>query len=64
MEAADDLTGVGTVVRAHDRHLSARKLWIAFAVGAGGTVVVDDGARTALVERQTSLLPAGVVAAE
>ncbi|HSS08383.1 MAG TPA: glutamate 5-kinase [Acidimicrobiales bacterium] len=64
VEAADDLTGVGTVVRAHDRRLSARKLWIAFAVGAGGTVVVDDGARTALVERQTSLLPAGVVAVE
>ena len=26
-----------------------------------GTVVVDDGARRALVERHTSLLPAGVV---
>jgi glutamate 5-kinase len=28
---------------------------------ASGTVVVDDGARRALVERQSSLLPAGVV---
>ena len=53
--------GVGTVVRPHDRRLPARKLWIAFAVGSSGTVVVDDGARTALVERNTSLLPAGVV---
>jgi len=53
--------GVGTVVRPHDRRLPARKLWIAFAVGASGTVVVDDGARTALLERGTSLLPAGVV---
>jgi glutamate 5-kinase len=53
--------GVGTVIRPHDRRLAARKLWIAFAVKASGTVVVDDGARRALVERQTSLLPAGVV---
>jgi glutamate 5-kinase len=54
--------GAGTYVRPHDRRLPARKLWIAFAVGASGTVVVDDGARRALTERNTSLLPAGVVA--
>lgn len=53
--------GVGTVVRHHDRRLPARKLWIAFAVGAAGTVVVDAGARRALVEQGRSLLPAGVV---
>ena len=52
--------GVGTVVRPRDRRLSARKLWIAFAVGASGSIHVDDGARRALVERQTSLLAAGV----
>ena len=40
----------------------ARKLWIAFAVGSSGTVVVDEGARAALLERGVSLLPAGVVA--
>ena len=53
--------GVGTVVRPHDRRLPARKLWIAFAVDSSGTIVVDDGARQALVERNTSLLPAGVI---
>ena len=53
--------GAGTVVRPRDKRLSARRLWIAFAVGASGTVIVDDGARRALVERNTSLLPAGVV---
>jgi glutamate 5-kinase len=52
------------VVRPHDRRLSARKLWIAFAVGSSGTVVVDDGARRALIERGGSLLPAGVVGVE
>ena len=56
--------GVGTVVRPRDRRLSARKLWIAFAVGSSGRISVDAGARDALVESGRSLLPAGVVAAE
>lgn len=54
--------GAGTFVRPRQRRLSARKLWIAFAVGSSGTVEVDDGARRALVEGGRSLLPAGVVA--
>jgi glutamate 5-kinase len=53
--------GVGTRFRPQERRLPARKLWIAFAIGASGTVVVDDGARRALVERGRSLLPAGVL---
>ncbi len=53
--------GVGTRFRPRDRRLAARKLWIAFAVGAAGTIVVDDGARRALIEGGRSLLPAGVV---
>jgi glutamate 5-kinase len=52
--------GVGTVFRAHDRRLSARKLWLGFASASAGCLVVDDGARRALIERGTSLLPAGV----
>jgi glutamate 5-kinase len=55
---------VGTSFEAHRRRLSARKLWIAFASRVAGTVTVDDGARRALVERHTSLLPAGVVDVE
>jgi glutamate 5-kinase len=51
---------VGTVFDAHTRRLPARKLWIAFASHVAGAVVVDDGARRALTERTTSLLPAGV----
>jgi glutamate 5-kinase len=53
--------GVGTVVFPRDKRLPARKLWIAFAVGASGVVTVDDGARNALCESNRSLLPAGVV---
>ena len=53
--------GVGTVVHPRDHRLPARKLWIAFAVGASGTVEVDEGAKRALIDRGVSLLPAGVV---
>ena len=53
---------VGTTFEAHDRALSARKLWIAFASEVLGAVEVDAGAERALVERPNSLLPAGVVA--
>jgi glutamate 5-kinase len=60
-DAVDGVAGVGTVVRPREKRLPARELWIAFAVGASGTVTVDDGARRALLERNVSLLPAGVV---
>jgi glutamate 5-kinase len=56
--------GVGTVVLPSPRNLPARKLWIAFALASSGKVVVDEGARRALVEREASLLSAGVLRAE
>ncbi|HEX6382235.1 MAG TPA: glutamate 5-kinase, partial [Acidimicrobiia bacterium] len=55
---------VGTVVLPRAKRLNSRKLWIAFAQGAHGRLVVDDGARRALVESGRSLLPAGVRAVE
>jgi len=61
VDAVGGVQGVGTVVVAHERRLSAKKLWIAFAVAAEGSVVVDAGARRALSERGVSLLPVGVV---
>lgn len=51
---------LGTTFEAHQRTLSARKLWIAFAAETAGRIVVDDGARAALTTKNTSLLPAGV----
>ena len=53
---------VGTTFLPSSRTLPARKLWIGFATNVEGVVVVDDGARRALVERGTSLLPAGITA--
>jgi glutamate 5-kinase len=55
---------VGTTFEAHDRTLSARKLWIAFASEVMGAVEVDSGAERALTDRPNSLLPAGVVAVQ
>jgi len=58
--AVDGETDVGTQFHARARGLSARKLWIAFASHVAGAVIVDDGARTAIVDRRGSLLHAGV----
>jgi glutamate 5-kinase len=60
LDAVAGSDGVGTVFRPRSGRLSARKLWIAFALPSSGRVVVDDGARQALEHRQKSLLAAGV----
>jgi glutamate 5-kinase len=59
---ADALAGrpVGTSFKARSQRLPSRKLWIAFARASEGQIVVDAGARRALVERGKSLLLAGV----
>lgn len=62
--AAIDGTEIGTRFLPHDRNLSARKLWIAFASEVEGWVTVDSGARDALVTRGTSLLPAGITSVD
>jgi glutamate 5-kinase len=51
---------VGTVFPPRAQRLASRKLWIAFARGAAGRIVVDAGARDALMHGGRSLLPAGV----
>jgi glutamate 5-kinase len=58
--ALADEAGVGTVFRARESRLSARKLWIAFAVGSSGCLTVDQGAQSALTGRGRSLLAPGV----
>ncbi len=61
VDSVRGVRGVGTSVAPQQRSLSARKLWIGFAVETEGQVVVDPGARKALIERGVSLLPAGVI---
>ena len=52
---------VGTWIDPRSSRLTARKLWIAFGQPADGTLVIDDGARDALVAGGRSLLAVGVV---
>ncbi|MEE2793069.1 MAG: glutamate 5-kinase [Acidobacteriota bacterium] len=42
--------------------LNKRRHWLAYATVPAGTLVVNDGARDALVSRQASLLPRGISA--
>ena len=57
----DDL---GTWFRAQASRLNSRKHWIAYALDTKGVIVIDDGARDAIVNRGKSLLPIGVVSVE
>jgi glutamate 5-kinase len=51
---------VGTVFAPSEERLSSRKGWLAAAAKGKGLIVVDPGARRALVEQGRSLLPSGV----
>ena len=51
---------VGTFFRPVADRLARRKHWIAYTLKPGGAVVVDDGARSAIVDRGRSLLPSGL----
>jgi len=65
-QAAPALAGddVGTWFAATGRRRSIRLLWLAHAARTRGRLVLDDGAVRAVVERRTSLLPAGVTDVE
>ncbi|HEX5655580.1 MAG TPA: PUA domain-containing protein, partial [Polyangiales bacterium] len=54
---------VGTLVLPHGSPLASRKHWIAYTLKPKGSIVIDAGAVTALIERQASLLPVGVTGA-
>jgi glutamate 5-kinase len=62
VDAAAGRPGVGSVFRAREGRLGARKLWIAFAVPVSGRITVDAGARRALEHGNRSLLAAGITA--
>ena len=54
----------GTRVPAADQLPSAYKLWLRHGTPVRGRLVCDDGARQAVAERGTSLLPVGLVAVD
>lgn len=51
----------GTVFLPAEKKLSMRKQWIGFVSTTTGTIVVDDGAKNALLKRNKSLLPSGIL---
>jgi glutamate 5-kinase len=51
---------VGTMFHPTGRRRPTRLLWLAHATEPKGSVVLDDGAVRAVVERRASLLPAGI----
>ncbi len=55
---------VGTLFVPQKRTVRSSKHWIAFGVKASGRITVDDGARDALLHKNKSLLPAGVLECE
>jgi len=54
----------GTLFLPMADHLKSRKYWIAFTLRARGRLVIDGGAKEALVEEGKSLLPSGVTEVE
>ncbi len=52
---------IGTLILPKKEALSSRKHWIAFNPKPKGDVIVDDGAKKAIVQKGKSLLPSGVV---
>ena len=52
---------VGTEFIPSGKRISARKGWIAFNLSSKGTIIVDNGAKDALIKKGKSLLPSGIV---
>ena len=55
---------VGTLFLPQTSRLASRKYWIAFTLRPRGRLIVDDGAKKALLEKGKSLLPSGITAVE
>ena len=52
---------VGTLCLPHAQKLKSRQYWLAYNVAPEGAILVDTGAREALVRQGKSLLPAGIL---
>jgi len=54
----------GTLFLPASGHLKSRKNWIAFTLRPRGKLVIDEGAKKAILEEGKSLLPSGIIATE
>jgi glutamate 5-kinase len=55
---------IGTLFLPMADRLNSKKYWIAFTLQSRGKLVIDDGAKKALLEKSKSLLPSGIVDVE
>ena len=55
---------VGTLFTSQVNKLTSRKHWIAFTLEPQGRIIVDEGAKRAILQKGKSLLPSGVLSAE
>ena len=55
---------IGTLFLPMADRLNSKKYWIAFTLRSRGKLIVDDGARKALLEKGRSLLPSGIIDVE
>jgi glutamate 5-kinase len=51
----------GTLFLPAEKKINIRKKWIGFVSHANGHIVVDEGAKNALLKKQKSLLPSGIL---
>ncbi len=52
---------VGTMFMPTEENLSGKKRWIGYATNVRGKLVVNEGAKSAILDKCTSLLPIGIV---
>lgn len=52
---------IGTIFLSGQESLSGKKRWIGYATNVLGKIVINYGAKKAILEKETSLLPIGVV---
>ena len=57
-----DGAAIGTLFLPRNERMTDRKRWIAFVQDQKGSVMVDGGARVAVMEKGKSLLPSGILA--
>lgn len=55
---------IGTLFLPMADRLNSKKYWIAFTLRSRGKLIIDDGAKKALLSKGKSLLPSGIIAVE
>ena len=52
---------IGTLFLPNQEFLSGKKRWIGYATNVLGKIIINTGAKKAIIEKETSLLPIGII---